>query len=66
MVRNRFDSEAVKSERPAGWISSLGSFAGGALDRYGRTKAEGNGNGHGKLSTEQIYQRECAIIRARA
>ncbi len=66
MVRNRFDSEGVKSDRPACWISSLGSFAGGPLDRYGRVKAEGSGNGHGKLSLDQIYERECSILRARA
>jgi hypothetical protein len=66
MVRNRFASDGVKSDRPWFWISSLGSFAGGALDRYGKTKSEGSGNGHGKLSPDQIYKRECAILRARA
>jgi hypothetical protein len=38
MVRNRFDSDELPPDRPRKWLSSLGSYAAGPLDRFGRRK----------------------------
>jgi hypothetical protein len=36
MVRNRFDSESIPSERPRKWLPDLSAYAAGPLDRFGR------------------------------
>jgi hypothetical protein len=47
MVRNRFASEAVASDRPRKWLSNIGSYAAGPQDRFSRVRGpnhDGNGN----------------------
>lgn len=43
-IRNRFKSEENLALEPRRWISRLGDFAGGPLDKFGKPKT--NGNGH--------------------
>jgi hypothetical protein len=49
MVRNRFRSEAITSDRPRKWLPNLGSYAAGPQDRFNKLKGsdhDGNGNGN--------------------
>jgi hypothetical protein len=46
MVHNRFASEAVASDRPRKWLSNIGSYAAGPLDRFNRLNVNGNGSDH--------------------
>jgi len=60
MVHNRFDSDEIPSARPRKWLSSLGSYASGPLDRYGKPKAP-KANGHAAgLSPSEIARRQQA------
>jgi hypothetical protein len=46
MVRNRFESEGIASDRPRKWLPNIGSYAAGPQDRYNKLKgADHNGNG---------------------
>jgi hypothetical protein len=45
MVRNRFHSDELKSDRPKLWLSRVGEFAAGPQDRYGKPKAQPPVNG---------------------
>jgi hypothetical protein len=36
MISNRFASEGITGERPRAWLSNLGRYAGGPLDRFGK------------------------------
>ena len=68
MVRNRFDSESIPSDRPRKWLPHIGSYAAGPQDRFNKLKGSGaNGNGHGneKPGVGQIVEREVAILHAR-
>jgi hypothetical protein len=64
MVRNRFESEGIASDRPRNWLPNLGSYAAGPQDRFNKLKgiANGNGNGNGKPSVGEIVEREMAIL----
>lgn len=49
MVRNRFRSEGIASDRPRKWLPNLGSYAAGPQDRFNKLKGphhDGNGNGN--------------------
>jgi len=64
MVRNRFASEAVTSERPRKWLSNIGSYAAGPHDRFNKLKGphhNGNGNGNGN----RAERRQSANLAAR-
>jgi hypothetical protein len=68
MVRNRFESDGIASDRPRKWIPNIGSYAAGPQDRFNKPKGagtNGNGNGSGKPSVGQIVEREVAILHAR-
>jgi hypothetical protein len=45
MVGNRFSSDQVKSSRPRAWLSRLGDYAGGPLDRFEKLKQPARVNG---------------------
>lgn len=48
MVRHRFDSEGIASDRPRKWLPNIGSYAAGPQDRFNKLKGvRGNGNGTG-------------------
>jgi len=69
MVRNRFTSEGIASDRPRKWLSNIGSYAAGPQDRFNKLKGSvtsGNGNGNGKPSISEIVDREVAILHRRA
>jgi hypothetical protein len=38
MVRNRFASDSVASDRPRKWLSNIGSYAAGPQDRFNKLK----------------------------
>ena len=54
MLRNRYRSDVVHSERPSLWIRHITNYAHGPLNQYGKLKGNGNGtNGnrhHSKTS----------------
>jgi hypothetical protein len=49
-IRNRFKSEINPAEEPRKWISSIGNYASGPLDQYGKPKSNGNGFHNGQQS----------------
>jgi hypothetical protein len=49
-IRNRYKSEINLAEEPIKWISSIGNFAGGPLDKYGKPKSTSNGFHNGQPS----------------
>jgi uncharacterized protein YdaU (DUF1376 family) len=54
MVRNRFESEGIASERPRKWLPNIGSYAAGPQDRYNKLKgADRNGNGTGNRAGQR-------------
>lgn len=58
MVRNRFESEEIASDRPRKWLPNLGSYTSGPLDRYGKPK-KSKANGHtAALSASEIARRQ--------
>jgi len=63
MVRNRFESEGIASDRPRKWLPNIGSYAAGPQDRFNKLK--GNGHRNEKPSVKQIVEREIAILHAR-
>lgn len=66
MVRNRFESEGIASDRPRRWLPNLGSYAAGPQDRFNKLKgAASSGNENGKPSVGEIVHREVAILHAR-
>lgn len=40
MVSNRFASDGITADRPRMWLSNLGKYIGGPVDRYGKSKSE--------------------------
>jgi hypothetical protein len=64
MVRNRFRSEGITSDRPRKWLPNLGGYAAGPQDRFNKLK-DFETSGNGKPSIGQIVEREQAILRAR-
>jgi hypothetical protein len=45
MLRNRYRSDVVHSERPSVWIRNITNFANGPLDRYGKPIGKGKSSG---------------------
>jgi hypothetical protein len=62
MVRNRFESEDIASDRPRKWLPNIGSYAAGAQDRFNKLKGvHSNGNGNGS----RAERRQAANLAAR-
>jgi len=69
MVRNRFASEGITSDRPRKWLSNLGSYAAGPLDRYNKLKgpySHGNGNRSEQRQASLLASRDAARERIMA
>lgn len=49
-IRNRSKSEVNLAQEPLSWISKLGNYAGGPLDKFGNPKSNGNGFHNGQQS----------------
>jgi hypothetical protein len=45
MVRNRFESDGIASDRPRKWVSNVGTYAAGPLDRFNKLKKVESPNG---------------------
>jgi uncharacterized protein YdaU (DUF1376 family) len=53
-LKNRGDSDNVsQTERPGAWVRSIGKFAGGPLDQYGKPKQPGGSNGRSNSTSKQ-------------
>jgi hypothetical protein len=61
MVRNRFDSEGITSDRPRKWLPNLGSYAGGPQDRFNKLKGVESENHTGS----RAERRQVANLTAR-
>lgn len=54
MVQNRFQSDGVTSSRPGKWISAIGDYAAGPLDKFNKVKGHGsNGNRNGNRAEQR-------------
>lgn len=49
-IRNRFKSEENLALEPRRWMSRIGDYAGGPLDKFGKPKTNGNGFHNGQQS----------------
>jgi hypothetical protein len=49
-IRNRFKSEENLALEPRRWMSRIGDYAGGPLDKFGKPKTNGNGFHNGQRS----------------
>ena len=59
MVQNRFVSEGVNSARPRRWLPSLGDYAAGRLDRFGKLFTR---SGNVTRRTEEDEQQSNTVI----
>jgi hypothetical protein len=67
MVRNRFDSEGIPSDRPRKWLPNIGGYAAGVQDRFNRPKGvHHNGNGNGNRAERRQASNLTAREAARA
>jgi hypothetical protein len=67
MVRNRFESEGIASDRPRKWLPNIGSYAAGAQDRFNKLKGvHDNGNTNGNRAERRQASNLTAREAARA
>jgi hypothetical protein len=61
MVRNRFESVGIASDRPRKWLPNIGSYAAGPQDRYNKLKGV---ESHGNFAGNRAERRQADNIAA--